>query len=106
MGRILITSHARRNLIGVCYLVRKAYFKAEIVETAGFIVGHLGQFEVVGGYDAAHGQARNGLKEHPRTVQFVQRIGAFEYLVEDDKRIAVSPQWAISWRRRSSSALK
>ena len=52
-----------------------------VVETLAR-VGHARKFEVVRGDYSAHRKIADRFKEHARAVEFVERIGAFKYLIE------------------------
>ena len=86
-GCVLVARHARCYLVSVGYALCQPYLEAPVAEALGPFVGHARQFEVMGGYHPAHGQCRDGIEEHSRAVQLVERIGAFQYLVEYYQRV-------------------
>ena len=82
---VLIACHSRLYLIGIGDIGTEVYLKAIVVETPGTAFCHSGQLQIVGGNDSRNRHAGDGLKKESGTVEFVQGIGAFQYLIEDDE---------------------
>lgn len=85
VGGILVAGDTGRYLVSVGDVGRQLYFETMVVETVGHSIGHFRQFQVVGGDDARHGEGGNLLQEKARTVQFVERVGAFQYFIKDNQ---------------------
>lgn len=84
-GGILIACHSRLYLISIGDVGAEVYLKAIVVETPRTAFCHSGQLQVVGGYNSRNRHAGDGLKKESGTVELVQGIGAFQYLIEDDE---------------------
>ena len=55
-GGVLIAGDTWGYFIGIGDVVGECYFEAVVVETVCIRIGHLREFQVVGGNDASHGQ--------------------------------------------------
>ena len=84
-GGVLIARHSRLYLISIGDVGAEVYLKAIVVETPGTAFSHSGQLQIVGGYNSRNRHAGDGLQKESGTVELVQGIGAFQYLIEDDE---------------------
>ena len=85
----MISGYTLGESIGIGDFVGELDFKTVVVEEVGIFLLHLRQFQVVSGDDTRNGECRNGLEEQPGAVELVERVGTLQYLVKDDKRMAV-----------------
>lgn len=79
---ILVAGYTGRNLIGISYVLGQLYLKAIVVETLRILVLHFRKFQIVCCNYARNGKALYFFEKKTRAVQFVERIGSFQYLVK------------------------
>ena len=83
-GGILVSCHASTYLICIGNIGAKFYFERIVVEALRVLVFEFRQFQVVCGNYARNVSFGNILQEQARTVELVQRVCTFQYLVEYD----------------------